>query len=52
MPNLHLKGIETTDTTLDLIEEKLNMDSYEVIEELEKVAYERLVELREEAQNK
>lgn len=49
MPSLRLKGIETTDSTLDLIEEKLGLGTYEVIEELEKVAYARLQELRAEA---
>jgi hypothetical protein len=49
MPALKLKAIETSDKTLDTIEEKLGLGTYDVIEELEKVAYARLHELREEA---
>lgn len=49
MPALKLKGIETTNATLDLIEKNLGLDAYDVIEELENVAYQKLQELREEA---
>ena len=52
MPNLRLKGIETTDSTLDLLEEKLGLGLYQVIEELEIAAQEKLNELKLKAEFK
>lgn len=48
MPALNLK-IETTDSTLDLLEDKLDLGLYDVIEKLEETAREKLSELRKEA---
>jgi len=47
MPVLNIK-VETTDSTLDLLENKMDMDIYEVIDILEGVAIQKLRELREE----
>lgn len=50
MPRLNLGGIETTDSTLDLIEEELGYGAYEVIDLLAEAAREKLSELRKESQ--
>lgn len=48
MPVLNIK-VEVIDSTLDKIEDKLGLGTYDVIEELEIAAKARYMELRKEA---
>ena len=52
MPTLRLKGIEVSNNLLDKIEENLDMNSYELMEELEKAVMEKLDEIRDEVLEK